>query len=539
MKTVQLSQTDIMKNWIILFLLSIYVCVLFSERVVGQSDQTLRYSEENALGNINPYNLSKKRDVDSRFYSLIYEGLYRYNFDTREYESVLIESENRTNDGWNIFKLIDAKWHDGTPLSSSDIEFTINYIEKYDKNEIRRNRIRDKIDNFEIISDKEFRIKFDSSVKTFQPELNFWILPEHKLDGTERDRQEFLRSPVGTGPYKLDRKTLRGKIFLIRFEDYHSKLPETEAIELDRVADTSSRIDFLLRNQSDMLVEVPYDRLNDIESRLTHKIEAYQSVSIHTIAFNFDNDLFQDLRLRRAMALGFNRKSALSQWYNDQGQLIASPYSRTSSLIDPNVEPLPYDLDEAKRLLAESGYSDNDDDGYLESPEGNILEFNLISKKSIGATNQPKQNVVKDFIQNMEEIGIKINNASQEGDFFSEVVFYDRDFDLSLIEWTLDPNYDIRPLFHSNNIRRGGNNIGGYQNSQIDDLLEQLYEGEGSYSQRSRIASQIQDKLAEEVPHIFMYNVEKNAAIDLRFTNVIIDPIYFFSYINEWQISDD
>jgi len=524
-----------MKIRSVIYLLIVVLSVLSLKTAYGQ---TLRYSEEDAVGVLNPYNSPIKRGADIRFYSLMYENLYRYNYTSQEYESILIDSESKQDDGWYSFNLRDAVWHDGVSLTSEDVEFTISFIKEFDRNDTRKERIINDIDRIEIISEKEFRIKFDTSMTQFKAVLDFWILPKHLLDGNKGDREEFSRSsPVGTGPYMLDRRQ-RQDYFLTRFEKYHSKKPEKETIVLKRIPDTSSRIFSLFGSATDVMIEVPYDRLNDIESRLSHNIEPYQSVSIHTVVFNFENDILQNQKLRLAMALGFNRESALRQWYNDQGQLIASPYSRSSSLVDPNINPLPYSQEQAASILSDAGYVDSDGDGYLESPNGDNLEFNLIWKKSIGSTDQPRQNTVKDFIQNMAEIGIKITSNPQEGDFFSEAIFYDRDFDLTLIEWTFDPQYDIRPLFHSNHIRRGGKNVGGYSNSTLDNLFEKLYEAE-TYQDEFRIASQIQKVLAEDVPHIFMYNLDKNAAIDLKFTNVVIDPIYFFSYINQWEVIDE
>ncbi len=433
---------------------------------------------------------------------------------------------------------MDATWHDGEALTAEDIKFTYKYILEHGKNEVIRNRIKDEIANIRVVSDKEFSIQFTDHVNQFRSILTQWILPKHALDGDSAVRQQFARSPIGTGPFVFEEKGRQGRASLTKFDKYHSGLPKIESISLRRVLDTSSRISGLLAGQSDLLIEVPPGRLQELESRMMHQIEPYLSISINTISFNFKNPLLEDRNLRLAMSYGFNRELTLNQWYEGQGSLISGPYSPASSLHDPDVRPLPYDPDEAVRLLNESGYEDKNGDGILQSPSGEKLSFDILIRSTVGATGLPAQNVSQDFVDNMREIGIEINLKIEFSDNFDRVVYYDKEFDLALIEWTFDPRYNVAPMFHSDLIQPGGRNVGSYRNIEVNLLFDSLQIA-SQYRDRYRIASQIQRKLAEEAPHIFMFSVMKNAAIDLRFANVVIDPFHFFSYINRWEVIDD
>ncbi len=520
------------------FILLIAIILFAPLKGHSQFPQHLSYTEEDDIGMLNPYEFEMPRNASIRLFSLLFEPLYRYNFDEESYKSVLVESERRTGQNQYSFRLVDANWHDGEALTASDVKFTYEYVLEHGKNEVVRNRIKNGITDISIISDREFSIRFADGVTQVKSILTQFIMPKHALDGDSAVRQQFARSPIGTGPFVFEDRGRQGRVSLSRFEDYHSELPKIENIGLRRVSDPSTRISGLLAGQTDLLVEVPFGRLQDVESRLRHQIEPYHSISINTIIFNFNNPKFEDRNLRLAMSYGFNREHSLDQWYEGQGSLISGPYSPASSLHDPDVRPLPYDPDEAVRLLNESGYEDKNGDGILQSPSGEKLSFDILVRRTVGASELPAQNVAQDFVDNMREIGIEINLKSELSDNFQRIVHYDRDFELALIEWTFDPSYNAALLFHSDYIQPGGGNAGSFNSSEINELFDSLQIAR-QYRDRYRIASQIQRKLAEEAPHIFMFSVMKNAAIDLRFANVVIDPLHFFSYINRWEVIDD
>ena len=75
---------------------------------------------------INP--ITNKNKSVSYIMNLIYDGLFTID---ENYNTVpqLVEQYKISDDGMSIYiKLKDAKWHDGTPLTSYDVKFTVDLI---------------------------------------------------------------------------------------------------------------------------------------------------------------------------------------------------------------------------------------------------------------------------------------------------------------------------------------------------------------------------------------------------------------------------
>ena len=67
-------------------------------------------------------------------------------------------------------------------------------------------------------------------------------------------------------------------------------------------------------------------------------------------------------------------------------------------------------MDEAKSLLAQGGFKDHNQDGYLEDAEGNTLEFNLYTN----ANNSERVDIASLIRHDLEKIGMKVNFQALE-----------------------------------------------------------------------------------------------------------------------------
>lgn len=516
-----------------IFLIST-LCVLQVQAQTGGN--TLTYIEYQALGNLNPYENVTLRNNNLRFQSLIYESLFKYDFNTEQYVNVLVDSfRDLRNNRFRVNLKRDVFWHDGQPFTSQDVVTTYQYIMNSGKIPVIAERLKSTISSIEINNDYSVTFHFNPDMNT-DPRfiLTQWILPHHLIH-TSQGLRNFSRRPIGTGPFKFESLSLNGTLNMVVNENYHLSKPRISQIRTEIMPDFDTASLRLLSRLSDLLVDIPVSRISTIDRSADHRLEPYQSYTINVIAFNFKNNILNNQRVREAITIGFDRKTALEQWFDGRGRVLAGPFTPGAPYFNPEIQPRTHSRNHARQILRDLGYTDINGDGYLQKSNGERLQFRLLVNNSVREAGMGMQNVVQQFQDQMKEIGIQILLQYEITDIYDQRLMFDNDFDLALVGWSFDPTYDISYLFHSSFIRPGGGNIIGYRNNQIDDLFN-LFRMVNNNVTRLNYMDSIQRILYNDIPYLFLFTIDRHAAINIRFINTVIDPLYFFSRIEEWDV---
>jgi len=509
-----------MKTFTLLFASLIFLMV-----GATANSQSLNYIESDAMGPLNPYAEISIRSNAERFYSLIYEGLLRYDHNQLEYRPVLARGiDELSGNRVRVQLRNNVRWHDGERFTARDVEFTYNYIRDKAASATIRNWYNSALNDINVIDDYTVEFTLNNDVSDYRQFLDAWIIPNHMFDADTMEpvsqEKNLARQPIGTGLFKFENRNIRGAISTVKNEQHYVSNPFLTNVDMQRTPDLDTRITMLRVESTDLLIDLPPARIAEIEATENIRLEPYQSYSIITMGFNLERNFLQDQRLRHAIIYGTNRQQMLDQWYAGRGELLAGPFTEDAPNFDPELTPFEYNRSYARQLLEEAGY--------------NNIELDLLVRRVDDAGERALQNVTQDFVEMMEEIGIRINVVNRVQDDRDQDLYYDRNFDLALVQWTFDPTYDIAPLFHSDFVFEGGTNVVSYRNEEVDSLFERFFRTDDS-TRRTLLMNNIQAIIAEDAPYMFMFSVDNHAAINTRFVNTIIDPFYFFSDIEEWQ----
>ena len=142
--------------------------------------------------------------------------------------------------------------------------------------------------------------------------------------------------------------------------------------------------------------------------------------------------------------------------------------------------------------------------------------------------------VVLDLQQQIKNLGITADVRFMEPMAWKKAVFEDHDFDLVLAEWTFDNSVNIYTLFHSTQTGPNQNNFGGYSNPDVDRLLDESRDAANSEMLRAEYG-ELHKVLRDDLPYLFLWSLNRYAAISSRIDNVRLHPFYFFSYIAGWK----
>src|SRR5512145_3165334 len=201
---------------VVLVTLGIVAVLLFSQQspsitgpILPQPEQGGIYTEGlvGSLGRLNPL-LDWNNAADRSVNRLLFTGLVR--FDERGLpQADLAEAWGVAQDGtvYNFSIRQNAVWHDGTPVTSDDVLFTIDRMKS--AGSLYPQDIKDLWSKIEVtkLDDKNLKFTLPEPYVPFMDYLTFGILPKHLLESVAPDQlqtAEFNINPVGTGPYKFD-----------------------------------------------------------------------------------------------------------------------------------------------------------------------------------------------------------------------------------------------------------------------------------------------------------------------------------------------
>ncbi len=170
---------------------------------------------------------------------------------------------------------------------------------------------------------------------------------------------EYAKAPAGTGPWKLDKLVARERAELVKNADYWDKarVPKTDRLVLLPIPDAVTRTSALLSGQVDW-VEAPAP---DLVPRLKQAgMNIVTNVYPHIWPWwlsQLDDSPFKDIRVRKAVNLGIDREGLAKNLLAGLAKpAVGHAWPGHPWFGNPSFK-IKYDLVEAKRLMAEAGYS--------------------------------------------------------------------------------------------------------------------------------------------------------------------------------------
>src|SRR6202162_2159725 len=232
------------------------------------------------------------------------------------------------------FKLRQGvKWHDGKPFTSADVKCTFDMLMGKSPQKFRQNPRKSWYDEVnDVTPNGDFEVAFN--LKRPQPALLALlasgytpVYPCHVSPGDMRTH------PIGTGPFKFVEFKANESIKLIRNPDYWKKgLPHLDGIEFTIIPNRSTAILGFVSGKFDMTfpTEVSIPRLKAVKAQAPNAVCVVEPINVSTnIIVNSSAPPFDNLDIRRAMALALDRKPFISILFEGQadigGTMVPAP----------------------------------------------------------------------------------------------------------------------------------------------------------------------------------------------------------------------
>ncbi len=449
---------------------------------------------------------------------MVFNGLVRYDRQLK-LEGELADHWHVSPDGKTITFYLrhGVHWHDGVEFTSADCKFT--YEEFMDPSVKTAYR-----SSFELVDRVETPDKYTFRVyykKVYAPALEswgMWMIPEHLLKGVDVNKAAFNRSPVGTGPYRFKKWLTSQKIELYANKDYFEGEPYITGYASMFIPDQAVQFMNLQSGNIDMMLLTPDQYVKKTDSAdFSGNFNKYQYPALKYIyiGYNEANPLFKDKRVRQALSCAINRDEIISGVCRGLALKLTGPFIPGSWAYNDKVAYEGFDPGRALTLLGRAGWKKGRD-GFLEK-DGKKFEFTLYTNHG----NKEREEIAAIAQQQWGKLGIAVNIRVIEWNVFLTQYLDKKKFDAVVMGWGLSRDPDCYDIWHSSKTKEGEFNFIGYNNPEVDGLLER---GRTVFDRdkRAAIYRRIHAIIADDAPYTFLYAPYTLAAVHKRVHG--IDP---------------
>ena len=410
---------------------------------------------------------------EHNIYMCLFEGLVTYNPETLNPEPGVAESWESPDGGitWTFHLRKDAKWSDGVPITAQDfVDSWFRFLDpetaavysylpgmiikgawdynsgEGSKEDVAIRALDEHTFQFELVGPAPYALNMLAHYA-------FSVVPMHAIKKYGDSDWIKPENFVGNGPFLVDSWVPHDKIIFKPNPGYW----DADAVKLDKlifypIDDQNTEVTMFLEGQLDWIEEVPDARLEEMKLHKDFKCEPI--LSTYYYVFNQTEPPFDDVRVRKAFAMAFDRQTLVDR-VTRAGQIPA--YGIVPSMAGyPGTPLFEENYDEARRLLAEAGYPNGE--GF---PESTLIYNTSESHKKVAEYMQQ---------QWLENLNVKIVLENQEWGTYLDNK-QNQNFQIGRAGWNgdyPDPNTFLQDLLHS----EAGNNDGCYASAEFDALLE-------------------------------------------------------------------
>ncbi len=412
----------------------------------------------------------------------------------------LAESWNISDDGLTVtLNLVkNAKFHDGKPITSEDVAFSIDTIKANHPFKAM----------FAPVETVETPDAHTAVLKLSKPHPALMlamssqlmaIIPKH-VYGDGQDAKTHPRNTtdvVGSGPFKLVEYKSGEHVIMERFDDYFiDGRPYLDKMVLRIIPDPAARTIAYENGEVQFgAFEVVPQNINRLKkaSGLTVTPQGYGAIGpIDWLAMNTTKGPLKDKRVRQAIAHAIDKNFVHKAIMRGTAANAATGIHPDSPFYNADVPEYDLDLDKANALLDEAGFAKDGD--------GNRFDLTVdFGWKDV----KPQVEYVKAALK---KVGINVTvRASADFPTWAKrmgTMDYDMSWD-TVFNWG-DPVIGVHRTYLTSNIAKGvWSNTQGYSNARVDELLE-LAGKETDPEKRKALYKEFQQIVADELPIYFM-----------------------------------
>ena len=421
--------------------------------------------------------------------NFIYEGLYRLdprNRATGEYQTELAEGPLEQIDARTYRCAIrpDATFHNGAPVTADDVVFSFERLKDPDLKSFFTPYFAI-IDSVKALDTRsvEIKLSYPTAVAADRIAMAKIMSRKHVESAT---KEQLGLEPVGSGPYRVARAVSNELVEMRRFADYNGPRPgELDKVTVRVMLDGNARVSALRSGRAQAIEEVPYASIAALLRGDGVDVGLVPGWGVSNMLFHCGKPPFDDKRVRQAFMYAIDRDAIATSVFHGKATSAKGFLGDDHPFFTEPKIVYSYDPDKAKALLKAAGHG-----------KGFSTELLISNEDFI----RPQGDIVR---QNLADVGIKVELKPGEalanlahvanGSYFC----YLTQSDFSMYTWEPDL---LLSIIYTGAVPK---TLTYWQNAASAQVAKLLARAERSTSagERRKLLGQVQDIIADEVPH--------------------------------------
>lgn len=442
--------------------------------------------------------------------SNVYEPLVRMTNDSQIVPALATKWEI-SDDGLEYVFIIrtDATFHNGDPITVEDVKYSLEAAVESSYTGPYMNFI----DKVEVLDDETVKVTLRYAYAPFLALCTTYsqIVKEsfYEDGGTMMSKE-----PIGSGPYKFVSWAQGDKIVFEAYDEYYAGAPAIKNLTYKIIANSTTAAIALETGDIDVSQNVGSADIAALEKKEGITLLKDPSSAFYFVGLNTKVKELSDVRVRQAIAKCINKENMVIGALDGYGVVTNTFIAEGLPGYDPDFNPLPYDVEAAKKLMAEAGY-----------PNGFDLTISIPESRSANAQ------ILK---SDLAQIGINLEIGILETGAFWDAL-ENLDYEMMIMGWSyvvMDPDVGYYSLYKKDDM---SGNYTGFGNAEIDGLLQKGRECSDE-AERAKIYAELEEKVMTQAPYVPLYWRMDAIAFNSNLIGIEIPPCgFYYVYNYAWK----
>jgi peptide/nickel transport system substrate-binding protein len=439
-----------------------------------------------------------------------------------------------------------AKWHDGIPVQSSDVRFTVASA----KDSSLGSPVTPLITNIDSVSTSDsltavYWFHARSPQQFYDAVYQLSIMPEHIWKGippASWRASDAARNPVGSGQYRFVRWIPRAAVELAADTTNYRGAPKLSRLIWSIAPDFNTALTRFLSGETDFFEQLRPENLADVAKNPALRTKQFHSLQYQFAQFNLrdpanhtrPHPIFGNRELRRALTMATDRATIVRSVYDSLALPALGPTVRAYPTTDPNLPQIPFDLPRARQILDSLGWRVTSSDS-IRSRNGRPLQFTL----SVPSSSKVRVRLAVLLQEQLRQAGVKMDIEQLE---FPVLVEKDRKraFDATIGQWSTQPSPGaVRGSWGTGGSRAAsGNNYGSYESPVFDAYVDTAL-ATFDPVKRKVYFTRAYETIIQDAPAIWLAEPIQTVGYHSRLQLATLRPDAWWIHIPEWWIPSD